>query len=197
MKYVAISDTHGCHRHLDLPSGDVLIHAGDVCDRGDQSQTDDFFDWLAKLDFAHKLLIWGNHDFDIADNRLLFPSTIPDGIAILDHCEYRIGKTKIFGVPTPPDKQAENWDAIPLDTNIVVTHRPPKGIQDVSRLRGSQGSKRLTKRIAEVQPAMHVFGHIHRSYGETIKNGTRFINASLYRSSKKRLVNAPIAFEFG
>ena len=91
MKYVAISDTHGCHRHLDLPAGDVLIHAGDVCDRGSQSQTDDFFDWFAKLDFAHKLLIWGNHDFDIAYNRLLFPSTIPDVIAILDHCEYKIG----------------------------------------------------------------------------------------------------------
>lgn len=195
MKYVAISDTHGCHRQLELPAGDVLIHAGDVCDRGNQDHVDDFFDWFANLDFAHKLLIWGNHDFNIADNRLLFPDPIPDGIVILDHREYQIGETKIFGVPTPANKREENWDAIPLGADIVVTHRPPKGILDVSRLRGPQGSRRLTQRITEVAPAIHLFGHIHHSYGSVNQNATRFINASLYRASKKQLVNDPVSFQ--
>ena len=195
MKYVAISDTHGCHRQLDLPAGDVLIHAGDVCDRGNQAHVDDFFEWFADLNFAHKLLIWGNHDFNIAENRLLFPDLIPAGIVILDRCEYQIGETKIFGVSTPADKHAENWEAIPLETDIVVTHRPPKGILDASRVRGSNGSERLTKRIAQVAPAIHIFGHIHHSYGSVDKDGTRYINASLYRASQKQLVNAPFVFE--
>ena len=195
MKYVAISDTHGCHRQLELPAGDVLIHAGDVCDRGNQRHVDDFFDWFGSLSFAHKLLVWGNHDFNIAENRLLYPDPIPDGIAILDRRGYQIGETKIFGVPTSAEKRAEDWDTIPIGTDIVVTHRPPHGILDVSRVRGSQGSKRLTKRIAQVAPAIHLFGHIHHSYGSTQKDGTRYINASLYQASKKRLVNAPFVFE--
>ncbi len=30
MKIIIISDTHGRHRSLKLPKGDLLIHAGDV-----------------------------------------------------------------------------------------------------------------------------------------------------------------------
>ena len=29
MRIVLISDTHGLHRQLDVPNGDMLIHAGD------------------------------------------------------------------------------------------------------------------------------------------------------------------------
>ena len=29
MRIVLISDTHGLHRQLDVPAGDLLIHAGD------------------------------------------------------------------------------------------------------------------------------------------------------------------------
>ena len=120
MKVVAISDTHGYHRQLDLPAGDVLIHAGDVCDRGNQSEADDFFTWLTHLDFDHKLLIWGNHDFDIARERLLFPQVIPMGITVLDHVSHRIGNTVFFGVPTPADKTGEDWSAIPNDTDVLI-----------------------------------------------------------------------------
>ena len=35
MKIVCISDTHEKHKQLDLPKGDVLIHAGDfTCAKG-------------------------------------------------------------------------------------------------------------------------------------------------------------------
>ncbi len=192
MKVVAISDTHGYHRQLDLPAGDVLIHAGDVCDRGNQSEADDFFTWLTHLDFDHKLLIWGNHDFDIARERLLFPQVIPMGITVLDHVSHRIGNTVFFGVPTPADKTGEDWSAIPNDTDVLITHRPPKGVLDESRMRGSQGSRRLARRVAQVQPAIHIFGHIHHSYGHETIGATQFFNVSLFRSSRKRLVNQPI-----
>jgi len=65
VKFVAISDTHGCHRQLNLPSGDVLLHAGDVCDKGDLKQVEDFLIWLSELDFRHKIIIRGNHDIDL------------------------------------------------------------------------------------------------------------------------------------
>ena len=34
MKIVFISDTHGFHRKLALPEGDMIIHAGDVSNKG-------------------------------------------------------------------------------------------------------------------------------------------------------------------
>jgi predicted phosphodiesterase len=30
IKIVCISDTHGLHRNLSIPEGDILIHAGDI-----------------------------------------------------------------------------------------------------------------------------------------------------------------------
>jgi predicted phosphodiesterase len=29
MKIIAISDTHGLHRSIEIPADDILIHAGD------------------------------------------------------------------------------------------------------------------------------------------------------------------------
>lgn len=34
MKLVCLSDTHGLHAPVQVPDGDILIHAGDVSDRG-------------------------------------------------------------------------------------------------------------------------------------------------------------------
>ena len=34
MKIVCISDTHNMHRRISVPSGDVLIHAGDATGQG-------------------------------------------------------------------------------------------------------------------------------------------------------------------
>ena len=44
MKFVAISDTHGCHRQLILPKGDVFLHSGDVCNQGNILEVEDFLD---------------------------------------------------------------------------------------------------------------------------------------------------------
>ena len=172
-----------------------MIHAGDVCDRGNAEQANDFFDWLADLPYEHKLLIWGNHDFDLQSDRLLFANPAPDGVSYLDSRSIEINGIAIWGTPTPANKSGEPYDLIPNDVDLLITHRPPAMILDRSRLKGSQGSKRLAKRLEKVSPSVHVFGHIHRSYGTLNKGPTTFINASLYRSSAKKLVNEPITFE--
>ena len=58
---VCIADTHGFHRKLTLPPGDILIHAGDF-DGRTVEQIDEFNAWLGELPFWHKLVIAGNHD---------------------------------------------------------------------------------------------------------------------------------------
>ena len=46
----------------------------------------------------------------------------------------------------------------------------------------------------EIKPEIHLFGHIHHSSGETLFNGTHFINASSVDERYKQ-VNKPIVVE--
>ena len=62
MRLVAISDTHGGHRRVNLPAGDVLVHSGDLTLDGERSVTLDFVDWFSDQPFKHKIFIAGNHD---------------------------------------------------------------------------------------------------------------------------------------
>ncbi|PYT99748.1 MAG: hypothetical protein DMG38_10550 [Acidobacteria bacterium] len=57
------STTHKLHRDLDLPPGDILIHAGDFLFFGKQSsELRDFNDWLGELPHHFKLVVPGNHN---------------------------------------------------------------------------------------------------------------------------------------
>ena len=72
---VCISDTHGHHRELTMPKGDILIHAGDFTlfgrdtprnSTGNLHENDnplqDFNDWLGSLDYKYKIVVNGNHE---------------------------------------------------------------------------------------------------------------------------------------
>jgi len=64
MRIVLISDTHGLHRQLEVPSGDLLIHAGDFTFYSKPpSIVSDFNAWLGSLPHRHKVVIPGNHEF--------------------------------------------------------------------------------------------------------------------------------------
>ena len=50
MRIVCIADTHGLHRQLEVPTGDLLIHAGDFTFYSKPpSIVSDFDDWLGSL----------------------------------------------------------------------------------------------------------------------------------------------------
>ena len=59
----------------------------------------------------------------------------------------------------------EKWDLIPGDTDILMTHSPPYGILDVSKQGINSGCANLMRRVREVKPLVHVFGHIHEGHG--------------------------------
>ena len=48
VRFVCISDTHGKHRQINVPDGDVLLHAGDITNMGEPQQLEDFAEWLSK-----------------------------------------------------------------------------------------------------------------------------------------------------
>ena len=65
MRIVCISDTHSLHGGMshEIPSGDVLIHAGDVSNRGGERDVTEFIYWFQNIKgFDDKIFISGNHD---------------------------------------------------------------------------------------------------------------------------------------
>jgi len=65
VRFVCISDTHGKHRNITMPNGDVLLHAGDITNIGEPEQFEDFIEWLEELPHREKVVIAGNHDLTI------------------------------------------------------------------------------------------------------------------------------------
>ncbi|HYK57236.1 MAG TPA: metallophosphatase domain-containing protein [Flavisolibacter sp.] len=206
MKFVVLADTHSRHRGVKLPKGDVLIHAGDISYRGEKLEVEDFLSWFGKQDFEHKIFIAGNHDFlfeKIKEKDLI--KLIPDGIIYLNDSGTSIHGINIWGSPITPKffnwafnrtrggEIQKHWTQIPSDTDLLITHGPPFGILDQTGNDRHVGCKDLLNTIQEINPQVHVFGHIHESYGTTKNFGIKFINASLTNDSFE-LMNKPIVF---
>lgn len=58
VRTVCISDTHNLQP--ELPDGDVLLHAGDLTDRGTFDELQTQFDWLDKQPHRFRVVIAGN-----------------------------------------------------------------------------------------------------------------------------------------
>lgn len=61
-RFVCVSDTHGytpSDAGFKFPSGDVLIHAGDLTKNGSQSELRKTMDWISKADFEIKIIVAG------------------------------------------------------------------------------------------------------------------------------------------
>ena len=62
IKFVCVSDTHNLTNKIQVPEGDVLIHAGDFTNSGKPDEVEWFNKWLGNLPHKHKIVIAGNHD---------------------------------------------------------------------------------------------------------------------------------------
>ncbi|KAJ7253765.1 Metallo-dependent phosphatase-like protein, partial [Mycena haematopus] len=59
-RFVLLSDTHT--RRCDVPNGDVLLHSGDLTERGTLDELKSTMEWLYALPHPVKIIIAGNHD---------------------------------------------------------------------------------------------------------------------------------------
>ncbi|MBC5833810.1 metallophosphoesterase [Flavobacterium sp. F372] len=207
MKFVIISDTHGQHKNLTLPKGDVIIHAGDISQRGKESEIIDFLNWFKDLDFKYKIFIAGNHDFffeKTSENDI--QKIIPENIIYLCDSGIEVENIKIWGSPITPwfydwafnrprgAQISHHWQLIPIDTDILITHGPAFGKLDKTTRGENVGCEDLLHIIESIQPKVHICGHIHEGYGQTTSSKTKFINASVL-DEKYGLTNPPITFE--
>ena len=207
MKLTFISDTHSLHRQIKLSGGDLLIHAGDVCNRGTEGEVLAFIQWFEKQDYVHKIFIAGNHDWffeEYSDNYIR--KLLPESVYYLNDSGIEINKVKFWGSPIQRtffnwafnrERGAEidqHWQKIPSDTDILITHGPPFGILDKTVGNLNVGCEMLRKKVDALQPKIHVFGHIHEARGILEQNNTTFINAATADIHYK-MVNLPINVE--
>lgn len=221
MRITIISDTHTKHRYCeaDLPGGDLLIHAGDFMNSGyHQREATEFFDWFSSIKgYDKKIFIAGNHDRLIENDPTWSTLTIKDyanliylqdeGFALYD--TDKDTSVKLWGSPWQPEfcnwafnlprngeEMKAKWDAIPEDTDILITHGPPFGHLDIP---GGQsirvGCEMLRYRVDEIKPKIHVFGHIHGSAGYYFNGHTHFINAAILDESYS-YSQLPVTFEW-
>lgn len=154
------------------------------------AQVADFDDWLGELPHPTKIVIPGNHEFYFEENEARLHSLLKNATVLVNGGAEACG-LKIWGTPltdlyggafgrSRPDDRRRIYNEIPSDTDILITHAPPFGVLDRDRPEGpSAGCIELRQAVARVKPLLHVFGHIHASYGLTRESGTMFVNAAM------------------
>jgi len=103
---VCISDTHGLHDQVDVPIGDILIHAGDCTNVGHPLEVAEFLVWFAALPHRHKVLIAGNHDFLFEtepDAAMALLRKYAPSVHYLNDSGVSIAGLKIWGSPVQPE----------------------------------------------------------------------------------------------
>ena len=184
VRLVCISDTH-THKPDSLPPGDVLVHAGDLTNEGSVAEIQDQIDWLASLLYEHIIVVCGNHDsyFDPRARRKVdIGKEIKWGkVHYLQHSSLKLlfsqqGNRQLcfYGAPQIPqcggkdfafqyNKGHDAWaGTVPLDTNVLITHTPPRHHRDLPR---GMGCGFLLKEVWRVKPEVHIFGHVHAGWG--------------------------------
>ena len=201
MRVVCISDTHNQLQDIEIPEGDLLLHAGDLS-MSFSTRTPHILAEqiviLSRLPHKHKVFVAGNHDFGFQNNKeamLEFMQSLNcPSLHYLEHESIELNirgrKIKIFGSPWQPyfhdwafnlprgPALAKKWEDIPLDTDIVLTHTPAGGYLDQCG-KNHVGCHDLTPRLLLVKPKLHVSGHIHVGHGEVTDHGIHFINAAI------------------
>ena len=132
LRLVFLSDTHGFH-DLEVPPGDVLVHAGDGCKRGSLEEAAAWGAFVASLPHARKIVIAGNHDrcfeHDLDEARRSFPASID----FLHDSGCTVEGVRVWGSPWQPwflswafnlqrgPEIAAKWALIPDATDVLIT----------------------------------------------------------------------------
>jgi len=208
VKLLLMSDSHNQHDKIEIPSGiDIAVHCGDATGLGTKQEVEAFLKWYGSIDAKVKLFTPGNHDW-LYEKDLYAAQALHKkyGIELLLESSYEYAGIKFYGYPYQPEFC--NWafnlprgseamkrvvNAVPLDTDVLITHGPPFGILDAIPRHGGVeklGCRLLKRRVAEVKPKIHCFGHIHFAYGCTGYGSTQFYNCALL-NEQYGMANSP------
>jgi predicted MPP superfamily phosphohydrolase len=165
-RIVCISDTHGKHEQLKIPTGDILIHLGDSTTKG--KDFDKFLKWFSGQPHEHKILILGTEEAnstnlnepskEITEELKRSPQihVLQDESKVIAGIKFfgssRQGQWKSKGFYKEPSELEKLWSQIPKDVQVLLTHTPSFGpFKD----------EILLKQVFKIQPMLHFFGQIH------------------------------------
>lgn len=218
VRIVALADTHLRHERLHVPyrdEDDVLVHAGDLCQRGSLEELAAAAAFLAAQPHRVKLVVAGNHEVCLQKRPEEARAVLAHhGLVYLEDEEITVGGLRFYGSPWQPmfrvwafgarrgPELAAKWAKIPEGIDVLVTHGPPWGFGDRVRL-GRLGARHLggspdrevhagcadlRRRVERVRPRLHVFGHIHQDPGLWKSGATTFLNATTAEGTRPAAV---------
>jgi predicted phosphohydrolase len=197
VRFVVLSDTHNQHDRITVPDGDVLLHLGDVADKGQLTHIRSFAPWFSQLPHGSKFIIPGNHDRVLGS---------PDAINLaeeyqnIERCKLLLDETvtvhniRIHGTSWD-SSEWEDFSAWPADStvsppiDILLTHLGPYHV------RSNGGSRALLQQVVQRRIPLHLFGHFHYGRGSETHQGTTFINCATTGNDSKTLA-PPVVFDF-
>lgn len=195
-RLVAVADTHLYHDELEVPDGDVFLHAGDLCRRGSLEELERSVAFVRSLPHAHKLIVAGNHDWSFMNEPAEARALLGDDIHYLEDGELTFAALRFYGSPWQPEFNdwafnlprgealAAKWALVPDGLDVLVTHGPPLGIGDRSSTGGRHGCRDLLERVKRVRPRVHLFGHIHEDGGTWELHGVTFANVTTWECER-------------
>jgi len=142
------SDTHGFHK--EIPTSmfkdiDIVVFTGDAANSKNEQinllELKSFVGWYKNVPVKHKIFVAGNHDVCIQKELFTKADFEEAGIVYLEDSYVEIEGLKIYGTPYTPayfdwafqmprEDMSKVWDAVPEDTDILLTHGPPLNIFD-------------------------------------------------------------------
>lgn len=188
-----------------MPKGDILIIAGDLTMLGELEEIIRLNYWLGTLPHSYKIIIAGNHD-GLFQNSPTYAQSLITNATYLEDSQTEIDGLKIYGSPWQPEYMSmafnlprgqaliEKWAMIPQEVDILITHGPPYGILDEVPDGKRVGCNDLLDAVRRTKPQLHIFGHIHHSYGHLKAGSTDFANASICDESYCPS-NLPLVFD--
>lgn len=88
--------------------------------------------------------------------------TCPNGRRLRVYGSPKSYRHRNWAFQYPRSESERTWrGVIPDDTDILITHGPPRAHLDILRL----GCPALLGEVWRVRPRLHVFGHVHEGYG--------------------------------
>lgn len=88
-----------------------------------------------------------------------------------------------YGMPfeIPEEIMASKLREVGVRGGVMVTHTPALGMNDRSASGHNMGSKAILDVAAELRPRLALSGHIHEARGESVSQGTVFVNPGAAR----------------
>lgn len=178
-----ISDLHGCQPSL--RPGHLLIIAGDLTAHDTEEQYENFAQWIKQQPFEKIIIAPGNHDTLMQIDQLNWEP--PRNVELLIDEESVYHGLIIYATPwtlkfhgqnpnscaytAETEAQLEQYfSRIPQDTDILITHSPPMGVNATTVAYSEGGSYALLQATTKLPYLkLHTFGHIHEARGISMR----------------------------